>query len=124
MRDPGNKSAQWSGGSLILSLLFFWVGCSSPEERAKAVEEHAGPKLVTVLIEQMQFTPAELYINKGDTVMWTNKDIVDHNIMEETNKEWSSSILQRGKSWKMIVNKSDDYFCSIHPVMKGKLILK
>ena len=109
---------------LIVLLLFFGVGCSSPEERAEQIEKAADPKLVTVLIEQMKFTPAELYVNAGDTVMWINKDIVDHNIMEETNKEWSSSLLQRGKSWKMVVNKNADYFCSIHPVMKGKLILK
>ena len=124
MRNIKSILTLYGSNILVLLFLFFGVGCSSPEEQGKRIEKPADPKLFTVLIQQMKFTPAELYVNAGDTVMWINKDIVDHNIMDETNKEWSSSILQRGKSWKMVVTKNADYFCSIHPVMKGKLILK
>ena len=109
---------------LILFSVIFWVGCGTPKERAVSIEKQSGPKLLTVVIQEMVFIPAELYVNDGDTVMWINKDIVTHNIMEETNKEWSSSPLAAGQSWKMVVNKNADYFCSLHPVMKGKLILK
>ena len=109
---------------LLPLLLFFLIGCATPEQRAKEIELSAGPKVITVSIQQMQFVPAEVYVNEGDTVMWINNDIVDHNIMEETNKEWSSSLLQRGKSWKIDVHKNANYFCSIHPAMKGKIIPK
>ena len=98
-----------------LFILFF--SCNTPGEKAAA-------KVHTVVIQQMKFTPADLTVNEGDTVTWINRDIVDHNITEEANKEWSSSSLSPGKSWSMVAKKSADYFCSIHPVMKGTLSVK
>lgn len=68
----------------------------------------------------MQFQPAELTINKGDTVIFVNKDIVDHDATE-VNKAWSSPPLAMGESWKWVATKSADYYCSIHLVMKGKI---
>ena len=78
----------------------------------------------TVEIKQMRFEPAELALHKGDTVLWINKDITDHDVTEETKKAWTSSKLTMGKSWSMVVKESADYFCSIHLVMKGKLIVE
>ena len=75
----------------------------------------------TVEIKQMRFEPAELTLHKGDTVLWINKDITDHDVTEETKKAWTSSKLTMGKSWNMVVKESANYFCSIHLVMKGRL---
>ena len=78
----------------------------------------------TVEIKQMKFEPAELTLRKGDTVLWINKDITDHDVTEETRKAWTSSKLTMGKSWKMVVKESATYYCSIHLVMKGRLSIK
>lgn len=78
----------------------------------------------TVVIRQMKFEPAELRLHKGDTVLWINKDITDHDITEEGNKKWSSSKLPMNQSWSMVVNQNANYYCSIHVVMKGKLIVE
>jgi plastocyanin len=78
-------------------------------------------KAYTIVIQQMKFTPAELTVNMGDTVTWTNNDILEHNVTEERNKAWSSSKLSAGKSWSKVIQNSADYYCSIHPVMKGSL---
>ncbi len=72
----------------------------------------------------MKFEPKELRLTKGDTVFWINNDITDHDVTEETEKIWTSSKMPAGKSWSMIVNESADYFCSIHVIMKGKLIVE
>jgi len=101
---------------LFVNLLL--VGCSGGVNK----DTHH-PKTIFVSIAQMKFTPAELHVNSGDTVVWENKDIVDHNVMEETSKEWSSGVISKGQTWKMVVTKNADYFCSIHPVMKGKLVV-
>lgn len=82
------------------------------------------PKVHKVEIKGMNFQPAVINVQKGDTVIWTNMDIVAHDATEETKKEWSSSPIPNGKSWKMAVQKSANYFCSIHPVMKGKIVVK
>jgi plastocyanin len=78
----------------------------------------------TVEIKQMKFQPNELKLHKGDTVLWINKDITDHDVTEETKKAWTSSKLPIGKSWSKVVEESANYFCSLHVVMKGKLIVE
>jgi plastocyanin len=81
------------------------------------------PRSFTVEINGMKFQPAELELNKGDTVIWVNNDMVAHDITEEKTKSWSSSPLQSGDSWSKVVNESTNYYCSIHVVMKGTLIV-
>jgi plastocyanin len=83
-----------------------------------------GPVTHTVEISQMQFKPAELKVNKGDRVVFVNKDIVTHDVTEASGKSWKSPALTSGKSWSMIVNQSQAYYCSFHPVMKGKIIMQ
>lgn len=73
-----------------------------------------------VTIKGMKFQPAELKINKYDTVTWVNNDFVDHDVIEQTGA-WNSSVLSNGKQWSRVIDRSADYFCSIHVVMKGKL---
>jgi len=72
----------------------------------------------------MQFQPASLTVQKGDTVVWVNHDIVAHDVTEEKSKRWSSGPLAPGASWSMVVTESADYYCSIHVVMKGKLVVE
>ena len=80
-----------------------------------------GSQSDTIIISGMQFRPAELHIKKGATVVWVNRDIVVHDATEFPDKKWTSGPLNTGNSWKMKVDKSYDYFCSIHITMKGKV---
>jgi len=82
------------------------------------------PQVHTVEIKDMKFQPATLKVRKGDTVLWINRDLVTHDVTEENRKEWSSSPIPSGKSWQMKVTQSADYYCSIHQVMKGKLLVE
>jgi plastocyanin len=113
---------------VILSSVFLLNGCSSSTEEdtntSETPEEKPASSLYIVQIEQMKFLPADINVNKGDTVMWINNDIVAHDVTEEKNKSWSSSLLQPGKSWKLVVKESADYYCSIHAVMKGSIAIK
>jgi plastocyanin len=86
--------------------------------------EKTAPKVYKVEIKQMQFQPAVLKVQKGDTVIFINEDIVDHNVTDESDKAWSSSPLSTGKSWRFVALKSANYYCTIHPVMKGKVLVQ
>lgn len=101
----------------LLCLLFILNSCSTAT--VKTI-----PKVHTVEIKQMKFQPEELVVQKGDTVIWINKDIVVHDVTEEPNKLWTSSVIPTGKSWSLVVTQSADYYCSIHVVMKGKLTVQ
>lgn len=82
-----------------------------------------GPKVDTIIIEQMKFNPSHLIAYPGDTLFFINKDIVDHDVTQK-DKEWTSSTLAPGKSWKYVVHNDIDYFCSLHVVMTGKVEVK
>jgi plastocyanin len=101
---------------LFLSWAFLSSCTSEPEKRA--------PEIHTIVISSMQFNPAELTLQKGDTVMFINKDLVVHDITQEPDKAWTSSNLSPGHSYRIAVVGSSNYDCSIHPTMKGKLIIQ
>ena len=104
-------------GSMLLGIVLFLCSCSTPYQKPAS-------KTYTVEIKQMQFQPSELAVQSGDTVVFINKDMVVHDVTELANKTWTSAPLSPGQSYSMVVVKSSDYYCSIHPVMKGKLLVK
>ncbi len=131
----------------FLLALFLLNGCSSKKaEHTSPTEDYGNPQeeapapiqknsveevplkntasYHTVVIRLMKFEPAELKLHKGDTVLWINKDITDHNVTEEVGKKWTSSKMPANQSWSMVVKQSADYYCSIHLVMKGKLLVE
>ena len=103
--------------TFTLCVIFILNSCATETEKTI-------PKVHTVEIKQMKFQPAELVVQKGDTVVWINNDIVAHDVTEETNKAWTSSLMPVGQSWSLVVTKNADYYCSIHVVMKGKLVVQ
>lgn len=102
----------------LLSYLSLTFICCSSAHNTKQ------PQARTVEIRQMQFQPSTLRVNKFDTVIFVNHDFVDHNITEESGRGWTSSSLPPGKSWKFIITQSAGYYCTIHPVMKGELLVE
>jgi plastocyanin len=123
--------------ALILLTLTF-VGCNKPDKaNPENGEAHDDPELAdpseslgrrepvrhVVEIVQMKFVPDVLNVHQGDTVIWMNKDLVQHDVTELNTKLWSSSRLAAGASWKMVFTKSQVYYCSLHLVMKGKIIV-
>lgn len=86
-----------------------------------AVDSKVETHIVT--IDNMKFNPETLTIKKGDKVTFTNNDIVAHNATELKNA-WASPLLVNGQSWTFSPEKSSDYYCTVHVVMKGKIIVK
>lgn len=110
--------------SVLVTLI--GMGCTgSQNESATIPPDNSGnvPELHVVEITQMKFVPDVLNVHKGDTIMWINKDMVDHDVTDEAQNSWTSSRLPSGASWKMVATKSEAYYCSLHIVMKGKIIV-
>ena len=98
---------------------------NNPDEYEIADPQKSEEQAVhTIEIKQMKFSPETLNVRKGDKVIWVNADIVEHDVTELTKKEWASSKLATGASWSMIVTKSEDYYCNLHVVMRGKIIVE
>lgn len=100
-------------------LLIGWTvgGCSPQQQR------QSSPVRVEVSIQQMKFTPSEVEVHAGDTIVFTNNDLVVHDVSEETEKAWTSGPIPVGDSFVLVVEEEAAYYCSLHPIMKGKITL-
>lgn len=105
---------------LICLALCIISSCSGSQEQEAARAGHT-PTVHTIEIVQLAFKPAVLLAKVGDSVIFINKDMVDHDITDELNTAWTSGILSTGQSWKTVVTQNENYFCSLHVVMKGKI---
>ena len=103
--------------SSLFLIFIFYVGFNQSILAQKLNTKH------TIEIKNMKFVPSELIVHKGDTVVWINRDIFPHDVTEFKNKTWSSSTLLKGKYWYKVITKNEDYYCSLHVVMKGQIIV-
>ena len=85
----------------------------------------AAGKTHTVTIEGLKFNPERLEVAAGDTVVWTNQDVVPHTVTASRAKVESGEIAP-GKSWRFVAKKKGEmpYICRIHPTMKATLVVK
>jgi len=90
-----------------------------------AAAVHAAGKTHAVRIEGMKFVPERVEVAAGDTIVWTNKDIVPHTVTAAEAKVESRD-LQTGKSFKFVARKKGEmgYICRLHPVMHGVVVVK
>ena len=105
---------------VVLTLGGLLLGSCQSDNAADNNATSFTPKKDTVVIEQMVFTPAELTVHKGDTIVFINKDILAHDVTEKDSK-WASPKLNMEDSWTKVADDSFEYFCSIHVVMTGKV---
>ena len=79
----------------------------------------------TVNIDNFSFTPTTLEVPRGSTVTWVNKDDIPHVVASTDNKFKSRAIDTDGTfTFTFAEPGTYEYFCSVHPVMTGKVIVK
>ena len=109
--------------ALRLTALFA-VLASAPclAEDAKLASD--GP-VATVSMDHNTFIPSEITVVPGTTVTWVNKETMPHTVVD-MNKGFRSKTLAKDASFSFTFATAGDYdyLCSIHPFMKGKVIVK
>ena len=72
-----------------------------------------------ILMKAIAFTPGELKVDLGDTVVFKNADVVRHNAVRR--ELFDSGELRPGESfvWVPTDTGSYRYQCTIHPRMRG-----
>lgn len=80
----------------------------------------AGP--VSVHISNFTFGPKAVTVKVGQTITWTNDDDIPHTVVA-TDKSFRSKVLDTGQSFSFTFTKAGQfaYFCSLHPMMTGKV---
>ena len=85
------------------------------------------PAPQTVDITNFAFSPKELVIEKGATVRWTNHDGEPHTVVSSDDpKAFKSKAMDDGDSYSFTFTEAGaySYFCSVHPHMRGKIVVK
>jgi plastocyanin len=80
---------------------------------------------VEITIDNFTFTPAEITIPPGTTVNWVNHDDIPHTVVE-SDRALKSKTLDTDDSFSMTFKSPGSfvYFCSLHPHMTGKVIVR
>jgi len=90
--------------------------------------------------KEIYFVPRTLNISAGTAVNWTNGDLISFESFEleqihtvtsgsvdagNIGSEFDSGFLHAGKSFQHTFNSTGtfDYFCFIHPFMKGRVVV-
>jgi plastocyanin len=79
----------------------------------------------TIKIDNFSFTPSEITIKTGAKVTWTNADDVPHTIRSVDDK-FGSKALDTGDQFSFTFTQPGtyEYFCSVHPKMTARIIVK
>jgi plastocyanin len=83
----------------------------------------ASPAAVT--IDNFNFSPMTLTVAAGSTVTWTNHDDIPHTV-RAVDGSFHSKAMDTDDSYSFTFAKPGvySYFCSVHPKMVGKVIVK
>jgi plastocyanin len=85
----------------------------------------ARPATVHVKMDGMKFVPAAATVHPGDTIVWSNTDVVAHTVTSKTGL-FDSKLIPPGGTWKYVVKKAGefDYKCSYHQPMTGRFTVR
>jgi plastocyanin len=83
------------------------------------------PEPRTVTIDAVTYAPRFVTVHPGETITWVNKDLVAHTVTAK-NGSFDSKVIEAGKSWSFTPKERGqfDYKCTLHPTMKGTLVVR
>ena len=78
-----------------------------------------------ITIQDFSFQPMALTVPVGAKVTWINRDEEPHTVFS-TDSTFKSKALDTGDQFSFTFDKPGtyEYFCSVHPKMTGKIIVK
>lgn len=86
-----------------------------------------------IIIDRFNFQPEDITISKGTRVYWINIDLEVHNITSDLSKNSENKVLHVNISknigtleifyYKFTEKGEFDYYCILHPYMKGRILV-
>jgi plastocyanin len=101
-------------GALALLCVGLLSGAGSARSRSHVVQ-----------ITGFAFVPARVTVAVGDTITWVNQDIVPHTATAARGAWDSGMIAAKGRGTAVIrAGGHVDYQCTLHPSMKGTVVVE
>ena len=80
-----------------------------------------------ITIDNFAFKPVELTVKAGAKVTWVNHDDVPHTATSAARpRAFDSGTLDSDDKFSHVFNQAGtyEYFCAVHPHMKGRIVVK
>ncbi|HMH68711.1 MAG TPA: cupredoxin family copper-binding protein [Pinirhizobacter sp.] len=112
-------------GIMASALALAWMATVSNAMAAK-VTPSAPPPGPRVQIQNFAFMPKTLTVSAGSKVVWTNLDEEPHIVTSAGGNFRSSPGLDTNDSYSFTFDKPGTYtyYCSIHPMMVGTIVVQ
>lgn len=90
---------------------------------AAAQTTFAAPLQVEIV--NYAYAPGTLSVNRGTTVTWTNGDTAPHTVTSSVSGPLDSPMLNQGDAFSFTFNNAGtySYYCTVHPTMKGTVVV-
>ena len=113
MRNPHPRA--WLAALMAAALL---------APAASSAQTHRAGRHV-VNIQAFRFAPDTLRVSVGDTVVWSNHDMVPHTATD-ARKRWDSGNIAAGAVARRVVDRpgTQEYVCAYHPTMRAVLVVR
>jgi plastocyanin len=88
-------------------------------------QQRAAPKNVSARIKGSAFVPSTIQVDAGSTVSWKNLDALVHTVTA-ADKSFNSGNIAADGSYSHTFSKPGSYafICTLHPFMKGTVVVK
>lgn len=98
---------------LLVGAVSVVAGCADSRSEARA---HS------IVIRNFQYLPGTATVAVGDTVVWTNEDVVPHTATA-ADGAWDTGSIASKDAGRVVVERKGrhEYVCALHPNMKAEL---
>ncbi len=89
-------------------------------------DEAAVEGVTQVRLQDFAFAPANIIVDAGTTVTWTNRDSVGHTVTSDGGGELQSPLFGQNETFSHTFAQPGTYFyhCEPHPNMKGLVTVR
>jgi plastocyanin len=119
-RASHDDDETWKLVSFVRHVPHLTSAAEPPPQPGGRDQDHA----TSITMDGTTFSPNELSVGVGETVVWVNKDPFPHNITSALGG-FRSGDLEPGQAWRWQAARSGafPYVCTLHPGMKGTLVV-
>ncbi len=114
-----------TSATVTITSLSLLLGAAGARAAGGPGNAAAGTK-VEIRIDNFSFKEQTLTVRPGTEVTWVNHDDAPHKIVSSNRTTFASPVLDTDGRFSFTFTKAGtyEYFCSIHPMMTGKVIVK
>ena len=110
---------------LAIALIIVANGCGKKSPTSPP-NNNGNSTARSISISGFYFIPSATNISVGDTVTWRNNDSVPHTVTSDAGSELHSPSLSLGQTYRHVFSAAGtfSYHCSVHPGMRGSVVVR